>query len=430
MATIEEIESQLQQREQQSLISNIEAQLAVREKELSKAETPTPFFDEVGRTFLNNLLSIPSVGGEIVAKGMAGTAAALEGSISALTGGKFDFERRAQRNVSDDILGVLNTIPRPTVEGIEAGIGAFREEFPKTVPPFEQLDPSGRPIADPVAPLSERLGPAFDEELERVNQEQARLAEKFSFKVGAGKVGGDVLSIVAGRLPFAKGINTAEAAFVAKKFSDSLTKPGTRKLVENILDSKAVRSLKQGAGRAVETGAEASVLALVKEGDPLETAAFAAGGQIVGSGILTGIKGVGRHPILASAFGMAALIQMAKETTPGGSDNFIASLESGFEKVWWGLMLGAVSAVAGAGRLRGGDLAKNLPKFTDALATIPRATSISLLQDYLNATPEEQQTIDATLKQIQQDPEFFGPEITDRLLKALQAGNLTSALRE
>ncbi len=414
MATVEEIESQLQQRKQQILIDSIEAQLSARKAELSKAETPTPFIDEVGRTFLNELTKLP---GTLT----AGGGAAIEGGAAKLFGGDFDFSRRFEENKEKFPANLLLNIP--TTQEAQAGFSAFRREFGQ-----RPVDQSG--VENPVPLFSERIGPAFEEELARINQEEARIAEKFPFKTKAGKIGGDVLTLLTGRLPLAKGINAAETALVAKKFTNSLTKPGTRKLVEDLLDSKAVRSLKRGAGRAVETGAEASVLSLLNDGDPLETAAYAAGGQIVGSGILTGIKGVGKHPILAAAFGMAALIQMTKETIPGGGDNFIDSLEQGFEKVWWGLTLGAVSGIAGAGRLRGGDLAKNLPKFTDALATIPRATSISLLQDYLNATPDEQQTIDATLQQLQQDPGFFGAEITNKLLKAMQDGNLTKALRE
>ena len=143
----------------------------------------------------------------------------------------------------------------------------------------------------------------------------------------------------------------------------------------------------RGAGRAAETGAEAAILSVLNDGDPLETAAWAAGGQAVGSAMLGSIKTVGKHPILASAFGMAALFQMAKETAPGGRDSFIDSVESGFEKVWWGILAGATATVAGAGRLRGGEIAKNWPRFADAVATIPRATRRLRCDRVLTWTP-------------------------------------------
>ncbi len=428
-----ELDNRIEAR-QKTLQGGIDARIAAREAELSKTETPTPFIDQVGSTFLNNLLSLPGAAGQVLAQGASGTEAALEGAASVLTGGDFDFERRANRNLQFPGIAQLNAIPQPTTQDIEAFTGTFSKEF-------GQRPPDQPGVENPVPLFSERFGPAFDEELARINQEEARIAEKFPFKTGAGKVGGDVLSLLTGRLPFAKGFNAAETAFVAKKFSDSMTNPGVRKIVELALDSKAVRALKQGGGRAVETGAEAAVLSLLNGGDPLETAAFAAGGQVIGSGLIKFSEGlltggplkIGGKILLASA-SFGALIQMSKETVPGGDLNaareLIDSMAAGFGKVQMALILGAVSTLAGAGRLRGGDLAKNLPKLADALATIPRATSISLLEDYLNATPDEKKTIDATITQLQQDPEFFGPEITNKLLKAMQSGNLTSALRE
>jgi len=435
MATIEEIEA----RRQQLLGDELNSKIAARRAELSKTETPTPFFDQVGKTFLNNVLSLPNFAGQVLAQGTAGTEAALEGATSVLTGGDFDFERRANRNLEFPPLAQLNAIPKPTVQGIEAFFPAVQT----AVQQEKEAQASGETLGSlgVVTPFNERFSPAFDEELARINQEEARLAEKFPFKTGAGKVGGDVLSLVTGRLPFAKGIDAAETAFVAKKFSESLTNPGVKRVVELALDSKAIRSLKKGGGRSLEAGAEAAILSLLNDADPFETAAFAAGGQIVGSSLIKFSEGllsggplkIGGKILLASA-SFGSLIQMSKETVPGGDTNaareLLDSMAQGFGKVQTALILGAVSTLAGAGRLRGGDLAKNLPKLTDALATIPRATSISLLEDYLNATPDEQQTIDDTLEQLQRDPDFFGPEITERLLKAMQDGNLTEALRQ
>ncbi len=420
-----------------TLQSGLDERIAAREAQLSKTETPTPFMDAVGNTFMNTILQLPKLPGQALAAG----AAAIEGGASAATGGEFDFGGRFEEQKGKFPASLLLKAPTTSVQELEAGFTAVRKEFGHQ--PFEEPGDPGIPRlrGAQTSAMFNRIGASFDEELARINQEDARIAEKFPFKTKAGEIGGDVLSLVGGRLPFAKGINAAETAFVTKKFTDSMTDPGVRKLVELALDSKAVLALKRGGARSVEAGAEAAVLSLLKEGDPLETAAFAAGGQIVGSGLLKFSEGlltggplkIGGKILLASA-SFGALIQMSKETIPGGDANaareLIDSMSEGFAKVQMALILGAVSTLAGAGRLRGGDLAKSLPKFMDALATTPRAISISLLQDYLNATPDEQQTIDATLEQLQQDPEFFGPEITDRLLKALQAGNLTQALRE
>ena len=66
----------------------------------------------------------------------------------------------------------------------------------------------------------------------------------------------------------------------------------------------------------------------------------------------------------------------------------------------------------------------------DALATIPRAASISLINDYVNATQEDQKLVETTLDQLMRDPAFFGPEITDKILESLESGNFIKALKE
>ena len=160
---------------------------------------------------------------------------------------------------------------------------AIAKEFPKTVRPIDQLTPEGRPIADPVAPLSERIGPAFADELARVNAEEQRIAEKFPFKTGAAEVGADILALTLGKAPFTKSIKAAEAGFATKKFAESMTNPGTRKVVEAVRDSAAFTALKRGTGRTAETSTEALILSVFNDGDQLETAAWAVGGQASGS---------------------------------------------------------------------------------------------------------------------------------------------------
>ncbi|KKL11076.1 hypothetical protein LCGC14_2549430 [marine sediment metagenome] len=88
-----------------------------------------------------------------------------------------------------------------------------------------------------------------------------------------------------------------------------------------------------------------------------------------------------------------------------------------------------MATAAGAGRIRRTD-AVTWPRSAEFISTLPRATMIALVSDWVSATPDEQQTIEATLQQLQQDPEFFGPELTERLLKALESGKFTEALRE
>ena len=192
MATLDEIEDLIQK--PRTTIDEIESLIAVREAELEKTETPTPFIDQVGRTFLNNLLQAP---GDI----LAGGAAAIEGGAAAVTGGEFDFGRRFEEQKGKFPASLLAKIP--TTQEIEAFTGTVSKEFGRR--------PVDQPGVENIVPLfTERFGPAFDEELARINQEEARIAKKFPFKTKAGEIGGDVLTLLTCRLPFANGINMSE----------------------------------------------------------------------------------------------------------------------------------------------------------------------------------------------------------------------------
>lgn len=411
--------------------TGVKTQLAEREAELAKTETPTPAIDRGLQQFFDNTigqaLSFP---GEVLGKGIAGTAAAVEGAGAVLTGGDFDFNRRANEQLQRNPAAALNALPSLTFNEAQAFSGTVESEIPKTVRPIDQIGPDGRPIENPVPPLSERFGPAFDDELARINQEQQRIEEKFPFRTSAGKVGGDILTLMSLRGGFANRLNIAEtAAFNTRKFADSMRSPGARRRLESWLDSDVVARLKRGTGRAAETTAEATIMSLLKDADPIETATIAAVGQVGGSLVLEAFKTAKRNPWKAAiAFG--TLIKMSEEIVPGEDASWVSSIESGWSKVQLTMALGIAAALSGAGRGRGGAWAEDAPMLIDAIATIPRAASISFITDYTQASPEEKQTVDAVIDRYQQDPEFFGPEITQKLEKAFENGTLVQALRE
>jgi hypothetical protein len=418
---VSELDDRIRKREQQILADELDARIAAREAELA-AQDPSAtgnFLSQAGRAVLDNIGQTPDLPGNLLAAGAAG----LQGIGGLATGGDFDFMRRFEEEQGKFPASFLLQAPTTNANEMEAFADTFRKEFGR-----RPVDVEG--VENPVPFFTDRFGPSFDVELERINAEQERLGEEFPKSSFFGDIFGEGLSLVGGRAPFARRINAAESALVAKRFTDSMTQPGTRKLFELAMDSGPVRSLMRGTGRSVETGAEAAVLALLNEGDPAETAAYAAGAQAGGSAILGSLKTAGKHPIIASALGFAALIQLSKETVPGGEDNFIDSLQTGFEKVWWSILAGATVTAGGAGRGRGGIISQSWPKIADAFAATPRGTMIALLENYLNASPEEQETVDNVLEQIQRDPEFFGPEITERLSEGFENGNLMEVLRE
>ena len=418
------------------LSDDVKAKIAMREAELTANETPSPGVDKGLRTFFDTVpgqaLSFP---GEVLSQGVAGTEAALEGGVSVLTGGDFDFERRANRNMQLPPFAQLNNLPRLTHNQASAAVKQGSESIAnlplsmgRQVHVGSDLLGTERQPNVPAEPFSSR----FNEDIARLNQEQARVAEKHPFKVGAGEVGGDIMSLMSLRGGGARGIAQAEkAAFNTRRFADSMTDPGTRAMFEEALDSKHIARLKRATGRVAETTAEATVMSILKDGDPVETAAYAAAGQLVGSGTLEMFKSAKRNPWTAAiAFG--ALIKMTEEVVPGEEASWVTAIESGWDKVQIAITLGVLATMVGAGRGRGGGgtFDRNMPELVDALATIPRAASISFLIDYTKATPEEQETAKATLNQLRRDPNFFGPEITPVLEKTLETGNLMEALKE
>ncbi|KKL11075.1 hypothetical protein LCGC14_2549420, partial [marine sediment metagenome] len=127
-------------------------------------------------------------------------------------------------------------------------------------------------------------------------KKEARGREKFPGATGAGDIGGMALAIMAGRLPLLSKVEKAEAWLAGKKFADAIKNPGAAGELGNIarklIDSPGIRSLMRGTGRATEAGLEAAVIEALSGDDPLRAAAYVAGGQAVGSSMLTVSKGL------------------------------------------------------------------------------------------------------------------------------------------
>ena len=149
----------------------------------------------------------------------------------------------------------------------------------------------------------------------------------------------------------------------------------------------------------------------------------------IGKGLTTGGPLRIGSKLALSAVSAGAIIQLVKDTAPGGQDSLIDSIEVGFEKVWLALIFGAVAGAVGAGRLRGSKLAEDLPKLTDVIATIPRATMISLLEEYKDAGAAEKQTIELVINKLSQDPEFFGKGSAMKLQGAITNNRFAEELR-
>ena len=186
--------------------------------------------------------------------------------------------------------------------------------------------------------------------------------------------------------------------------------------------STALRTISNRAGRAVEVGLEGATLAFLNGGDPLEIAAYGAGGQAAGSLLLGGLSAVSGSGglgskglrLMGAAAGMAGLIQLVKTATPGGENSVIESIKSGFEKVGLGLALGTISGIAGTGRGANSFPVRALPELADAITAIPRGAALSVLNEAM-----KDKNVEKVVNKLRSDPNYFGPNATNQINRAL-----------
>jgi len=399
----------------------------LKEERESDPGAAAAFGLQTGRGLTDALLSVPAGIGQVVAQGVAGTEAALEGGASLLTGGEFDFNRRANRNLNDDILGTLNNLPRPTTNEVGAGIRSIPGLF------GSQL-------------ITER----FDDELALLEGDEAKLREQHPTATAAGDVGGDVASLFVGRqaVGMEEKMRRAENLimnprpdiyFSAARQVEKI-KPGLMGVVEDaVKNNNAWRKLLKGAGRSAETGVEAVALDVLHGDNPSETAAWAAASQAGGSmtlaarqGLLAGSKG---H--VMTKLGIAGLVgtgawQYFQQAVPGGTNSPFASVQKGFGEVLLMVAAGTLAGFAGGGRLRGSTDPKSLqlrsPKVAEAITSVPRGIVLSLIESLNDADPAELKQAEAALQIISTEPESLNKKAADALSLALDKGRFSDAV--
>lgn len=251
-----------------------------------------------------------------------------------------------------------------------------------------------------------------------------------------GNVSGDILTLITGRAPIAKGramsqLNNAQnVRRLSETSRDISMAPSVAEALKiTFRDSPGLRTIANRAGRAAEAGLEGFALsALNGEADPVETMGYAAGLQAGGSLLLSGTSGLLSGSIErvgvklgVAAFGIGALMQMANSTLRDGNDFLLDSMESGFSKVMLGLVGGAVAGAAGTGRITQGFPVRIGPKFADAITSIPRAGTISLMTEAMGDP-----AINSVVRKLASDPNYFGETATRRLERAYLNGNFKS----
>ena len=296
----------------------------------------------------------------------------------------------------------------PTPEEIRAGVGAFR-----TPGPITRL---GMPAAPP-QPVD--FGEALAGEMAQTRQAEAEAPTA----TAAGGVAGDVLTLLTARAPVKALLRGARAKLPGIPMT---AEPGIRRAVQDVFALPKVQRLGRGLARAGETGLEGAVLAALDDGDPWKTAGIAAGGQAIGSAVLTAIPKTKLGLAVDMAAGVIAW-QAFKELIPGGKDRILESTEHEVRKLTFFGVLGAGAAALGARRASPeGILAKNLPRFAEAVTAIPRGAILSMLKDFTREHERGSDLSHRVTGKFAEDPSYFGEEAGKRIGRALRTGGISA----
>lgn len=379
-----------------------------------KAEAParparsasSVFGSSMIESVLNGAMALPSAAGDL----LAGATSVTESLAAPFVGEEMAFKRRFQEQQNMLPASLIRAIPRPTVQGYVA-----------TMQSLPALMPGGKSFGDAYAINRDQLD---------VEEAQDRAAHPVASI--AGDISGDMAALAMGKAPFGRAIGQAEKRLLPKvadisfgAASKVVVQPGIRRTLERALNAETPRRLARGAGRSAEAGLEAAVLEVMndKDADPIEAASLAAGGQAMGSlaleggsGLLSGglLKSGGKIALTAAAMG--AIWQVVKSASPGGRDRVLESIESGFNKVAYSVMLGGVATMAGAPRYRDTKLAEEIPALVEGLAAVPRGLTLSLITRYAKADPAEQARFEGVLGNLARDPEYKGQTPEEQII--------------
>lgn len=290
--------------------------------------------------------------------------------------------------VAERALENAMALPRMFAQDVAARFGPPDPQRQQTLRQgISNLAPSGREVLAAMEALSPNT--TFPEALESRNQ----VAEARPFASTAGNVTGDAATLLTGerlisRSPIGdivrQGAQTLQQTIARTAASKT---PSVQRWVANSLQHPAVQSVARGLGRAGQAGIEGATLATLQDGDPVETAALAAGTQAAGSvalqlnkGLFSGGPAAIGTKVFAASLATGSLLAMLDNVSPGEEDSWISLVDVGFDKTTFAMMLGALAGVSGLGRITG-NRGKDLPTFAAALTTIPRGSVISILED-------------------------------------------------
>ena len=392
----------------------------------------SPYGQMTADRFLGNVANIPDVVGGLGARAVNAFAAPFQMAgqfVGASETGDWSQFQTPQSVIPAPPLGA-EFVPGPSGEDLMGGVqrlgegAALVSQIPqmgnRDIMQFERNPASGIPN-DPAENQRQRIM-----QLREENPQLSMLSN----------ISGDVLTLIAGRAPFAKTRGLQELNF-AKGATKSAAAAKTLRATEDLQDialapsvvsalkiaasGKNVRFLTNRLGRAAEAGAEGLLIsALNGEADPYTTAGVVAGTQ-AGSSLLLGAVGkmtsggplgVVGNLVVASAVAGGG-VQLLKSGTLGGDDYILPSVESGFNKVLGGLFLGLVAGIAGQGRITSGFPVKLIPDIADSITAIGRGAFTSMVTEM-----SQDPAVEAVLNKVVENPEYFTPAQLRRLDRA------------
>lgn len=378
------------------------------------------------RRFVDNLLAFPGVVGDSLAAHAALPQAAIQSGVAAVRGQPANFrERFTEQHQAERGRFPASMLIDAETDSAELMADASARDL-------TARDPGDRFHSG--APR--RSGSVSDRRETALADQRAadrELAEQAPGATLAGEILGDVATVLSGRAPVVRArapqlaANRARLTQEAAEQAPMKLSPKIERELNDIVSRSIApmftsggRQLARAGVKAGETGVEGAVLALLNEGDPVATGAFAAGGQAAGSAMLfLGGKAV-RHPLhfIAAAF---AASEMFKAATPGEQD-FFASKDFAVQKAIASFALGTAAAMMGAGRFRSPQ-AERFPALFDAMTATPRAAAISgLLQDFVNGSDGGDNLPLRVAEQVHQHPERFSRDQVNALSRAMTNG--------
>lgn len=277
------------------------------------------------------------------------------------------------------------------------------------------------------AALAQGELPSLSSAVEQQQQASAQAAQDQPGFTTAGRVAGDVATLLTGRAPIAR--VRAPAIKARREAAEAQVKveipEAIRDEFSDVISGKVIplitetgKRLKRGTQRAGEAGIETAALAALSDADPLDSAMLGAGAQAGGSlGLFLSEKPVKRLlPVVATA---TVIAQMFKAIAPG-ERNIFESFDFAIDKSIGMLALGAAGMLTGAGRLRGKQ-AEQFPALLDLITAVPRGIVQSRLREL---TVEAEQGNDAplsVLEKLSTSPQDFPPSVLRRLERSLKS---------